>query len=71
MLAAGYETYARLPGRPVLLSWAMARTVATEDDRSRYDHAKSQRELGLRFRPVEETLRDEVAWFRANGLISK
>jgi dihydroflavonol-4-reductase len=69
VLAAGYEVYARATGRPVLLSWAMARTVAAENDRSRYDPAKSERELGLRFRPVEETLRDEVAWFRAKGLI--
>lgn len=69
VLAAGYEVYARATGRPVLLSWAMARTVATENDRSRYDPAKSERELGLRFRPAEETLRDEVAWLRAKGLI--
>lgn len=69
LLAAGYEVYARVTKRPVLLSWAMARTVATEDDRSRYDHGKSERELGLRFRPIEETLRDAVAWFRANGII--
>ena len=69
LLAAGYEVYARLTGRPVLLSWAMARTIATEDDRSRYDHAKSKRELGLRFRPVTETLHDEVAWFRDNRVI--
>lgn len=69
LLAAFYEIYARLTGRPVLLSWAMARTVATEDDRSRYDPAKSERELGLRFRPIVDTLRDEVAWFRANGVI--
>lgn len=69
LLAAGYEAYARLTGRPVLLSWAMVRTVAGENDRSRYDPTKSECELGLRFRPVAETLRDEVAWFRANGLI--
>ncbi|ESQ81833.1 oxidoreductase [Asticcacaulis sp. AC466] len=69
VLAAGYETYARLTGRPVLLSWAMARTVAKEADRSRYNPAKSERELGLSFRSVEDTLRDEVAWFRANGFI--
>lgn len=69
LLAASYEVYARLTGRPVLLSWAMARTVAAEDGRSRYDHTKSERELGLRFRPLSETLRDEVAWFRANGVI--
>ncbi|WCK03718.1 SDR family oxidoreductase [Agrobacterium tumefaciens] len=69
LLAAGYEVYARLTRRPVLLSWAMVRTVADENERSRYDPAKSERELGLLFRPVAETLRDEVAWFRANGLI--
>ena len=69
LLAAGYEIYGRATGRPVLLSWAMARTVATENDRSRYNHTKSETELGLHFRPVEETLRDEVAWFRANGAI--
>ncbi|RKE84717.1 SDR family oxidoreductase [Rhizobium sp. AG855] len=69
VLAAGYEVYARLTGRPVLMSWAMARTVARENERSRYDPGKSERELGLRFRPVEETLGDEVAWFRAKGII--
>ncbi len=69
VLAVGYEAYARATGRPVLLSWAMARTVAHEDERSRYDPAKSARELGLHFRPVEETLRDAVAWFRAEGLV--
>ena len=45
----------------------MARTVAREADRSRYNPGKSARELGLTFRPVAETLADEVAWFRANG----
>jgi dihydroflavonol-4-reductase len=28
--------------------------------------AKAVRELGVTFRPLEETLRDEVAWFRAH-----
>lgn len=70
LIAAGNEVYARLTGRPVLLSWAMARTVAREADRSRYDPGKSQRELGLTFRPVAETLADEVAWFRASGWLT-
>ncbi|MBK1842875.1 SDR family oxidoreductase [Azospirillum sp. YIM B02556] len=69
LIGAGNELYARMTGKPVLLSWAMARTVATENDRSRYDSAKSERELDLKFRPVIETFRDEVAWFRANGLL--
>lgn len=71
VLAGGNEIYARLSRRPVLLSWAMARTLATENERSRYDHSKSEAELGLSFRPIVDTLRDEVAWFRANGYLRK
>lgn len=70
LIAAGTEVYARLTGRPVLISWAMARTVAREADRSRYAPGKSERELGLTFRPVEEALRDEVAWFREHGMLA-
>ncbi|MGF6177315.1 hypothetical protein ABIE33_005635 [Ensifer sp. 4252] len=57
--------------RPLLdkLSWAMARTVDLENDRSRYDCAKSTRELGLEFRPVTETLRDEVPRLRTHGFL--
>jgi dihydroflavonol-4-reductase len=51
----------------VLLGLATVRLVAREAERTRFDHARSARELGLTFRPVEETLRDEVAWYRANG----
>lgn len=69
LIAAGNELYARMTGKPVLLSWAMARTVATENNRSHYDPAKTNRELGLEFRPVIETLRDEVDWFRAQGFL--
>jgi len=32
----------------------------------RFDHSKSRLELGLEFRPVEQTLRDEIAWFRSH-----
>jgi|GEM_PF-3880959 len=64
LLAAANELYARISRRPVLLSWAMARTVASENDRSRYDPDRSVMELGLTFRPLADTLRDEVAWFR-------
>lgn len=70
LIGAWNEVYARLTGRPVLVSWAMARTIATENDRSRYDPAKSARELGLTFRPLAETIRDEVAWFHANGVLA-
>ena len=39
--------------------------------RTQFNHEKSERELGLRFRPVEETLRDEIAWYRSNGWLPK
>jgi len=67
VLAAGYELYSGVTGRPVLVSRAAVRLMAQEADRSHYDHAKSQRELGCTFRPAAETLADTVAWYRANG----
>ena len=69
-LAAGYELRAGLTGRPALVSRASVKLLAQEADRSRYDHAKSERELGCTFRPAAETLADTVAWYRANGDLS-
>ena len=69
IIAALNEGFARLTGRPVLLSWAMVRTIAAENGRSHFNPAKSARELGLTFRPVEDTLRDEIDWFRRHGLM--
>jgi dihydroflavonol-4-reductase len=36
---------------------------------SYYDNAKARRELGADFRPIEETIRDAVDYFRARGRI--
>ena len=70
LLAAASEVVARTTGKPALLSWATVRVMMQERDRSRFDHGKSHAELGVTFRPVEETLADEIAWFQANGLLS-
>jgi dihydroflavonol-4-reductase len=35
------------------------------------NHAKSEREIGISFRPFEETLADEVAWYRKHGELPK
>ncbi|HEX9369413.1 MAG TPA: SDR family oxidoreductase [Roseiflexaceae bacterium] len=57
------EIYSRITGRPVLVTVNSVRTL-------RYRHvtssAKARRELGASFRPLAETLHDEVAWFRGN-----
>jgi nucleoside-diphosphate-sugar epimerase len=66
-VAAASEVKARLTGKPVLLSLATVRLMMRESERTRFDHRKSERELGLTFRPVEETLADEVRWYRENG----
>ncbi len=31
------------------------------------NHAKSEREIGVSFRPFDETLADVVAWYRRHG----
>ncbi|MHB8301967.1 MAG: SDR family oxidoreductase [Acidobacteriaceae bacterium] len=67
VVAAVGEIKARITRKPVLLSWATARLIAKEANRSRFSQAKSERELGLTFHPVEVALRDEVAWYRNNG----
>jgi nucleoside-diphosphate-sugar epimerase len=68
-VAALSELKARLTGRPVLLSWATVRLIDRERGRNRYDHRRSGRELGLTFRPLAETLGDEIAWFRRQGWV--
>ena len=69
-IATVSEAMARLTGKPTLLSLATVRLMLREAERTRFDHAKSERELGVSFRPVDETLRDEIAWFRARGQIA-
>jgi dihydroflavonol-4-reductase len=69
-IALAMEGFARLTGRPVLLSLATARNISSEGRRTRFDHSKTERELGIRFRSVEETIADEVAWFRDTGAIA-
>jgi nucleoside-diphosphate-sugar epimerase len=63
------EVWARITRQPVLVSLATVRLMARESGRTTFDHSKRERELGLRFRPVHQTLRDEVAWYRDNGWV--
>ncbi|MEK1911910.1 MAG: SDR family oxidoreductase [Pseudomonas chlororaphis] len=63
-LAAVQEVYARLTGRPILLSLATLRLLVREKDRSRFNYRKSEQELGLNFRALELTITDTVAWYR-------
>lgn len=51
----------RLTGAPVLVTPEAIRTLQEEYEMT---SAKAIRELGISFRPLEDTLRDEIAWFR-------
>ena len=55
------ETYSRMTGKPTL---ATINGVKTVRHRRPTSSTKARRELGATFRPLSETLRDEVAWFR-------
>jgi len=39
--------------------------IRTLHHQEKISSEKAKRELGITFRPLEETLRDEVNWFRA------
>ena len=67
IVAAGNEAWARLTGLAVLLSRATYQNLRETGPHNAYDSSKAERELGVRFRPLEETLRDAVAWLRTNG----
>lgn len=69
LVACLQELTYRVTGRPALLSLATVRTMRKEAERSRFDPKKSQTELGLGFRPIEDTIRDEVDWFVRHGVV--
>ncbi|MBV4492765.1 SDR family oxidoreductase [Pseudomonas oryzicola] len=66
-LAAVQEMYARFTGKPILLSLATLRLLVRENDRTRFNHSKSEQALGLSFRALELTVADTVAWYRDHG----
>ena len=65
-LAVGFgsEGWARITGGTALVTVAGVRTIHFKNN---VDSSKAVRELSARFRPFEETVRDEVAWFREQG----
>ncbi|MFE3838234.1 hypothetical protein [Pseudogemmobacter sonorensis] len=68
-IAALQEVVAHITRRRAPLSLATVRTMRAEAERTRFNPAKSRDELGVTFRPIAQTIRDEVAWFRARGMV--
>ena len=44
--------------------------IKTMQAKTGVDSSKAVHEFGLSFRPIEETLRDTVSWFRSNARTS-
>ena len=67
-LAVGFgsEIWARLTGKNALVTVEAVRTIHA---RKAVNSAKAVRELGAAFRPFDETVQDEIAWFRSNGFL--
>lgn len=65
-IAVAFEAQAKRTGKPPLL----ARTFFEYSLKpSYYSNQKSVQELGASYRPIEETIRDAVAWFREHGKV--
>jgi dihydroflavonol-4-reductase len=66
MAALAMEARAARTGRPPMLSRVFFEYSLRP---SYYSNAKSVDALGAAYRPLEETLRDAVSWFRAHGML--
>jgi dihydroflavonol-4-reductase len=59
------ETFGRLTGRPVLITREAVRVTHAKH---RVTSRKAESELGVRFRPLEDTLGDVVRWYREHAM---
>jgi dihydroflavonol-4-reductase len=67
-VATVLELSARLRRRPAVATRTGVK-VLLEGDRARFSSARAVRELGVSFRPLHQTLADEAAWYREQGLL--
>ena len=63
LVAYASEAMARLRGTDTVIT---VEGIHTLQDRSTHSAAKAKCEVGISIRPLEDTLRDEVIWYRTN-----
>ena len=66
LVAWASETMARLRNSETVMT---VNGVRTMNAFLTVDSSKAQRELGVTFRPLEETIADEIDWFATNGYV--
>lgn len=67
-VAATLEFQARLRRRPAVASRDGVRAMI-EGTHRRVSSARAEQELGVAFRPIQQTLEDEAAWYRERGAL--
>ena len=66
--ATAIELAARLRRRDTAVTRAGTR-VLLEGSRQRLTSQRAERELGVTFRPLHQTIGDEAAWYRGHGML--
>ena len=59
-VAVMQELYGKFTGKPILLSLASVRLMASQYDRTHFSSERYAKILGLQFRPIEQTLSDTL-----------
>ncbi len=67
VIAGVAETVAKFTHQPPALTHDVVEILREDFGAS---SARAEREFGIDFRPIEETLRDMVEWYRSNGYVS-
>ncbi|WP_327682186.1 NAD-dependent epimerase/dehydratase family protein [Kitasatospora sp. NBC_00458] len=67
--ATALEYGAKLRGRPPVATREGVR-VLLDGTRTRLSSARAQKELGVTFRPLAQTLSDEASWYREQGRVA-
>ncbi len=65
-LVRAFEAQARVTGKPPILARPFFEFTLKP---AYFSNEKSRRELGATYRPIDESIRDAVAWFKARGMI--
>ncbi|MGL4609686.1 MAG: NAD-dependent epimerase/dehydratase family protein [Trueperaceae bacterium] len=60
------EHIARFTGKSSLITRSGLRAISSK---TRYSTAKAQQDLGATFRPLEDTMRDAVSWYKGAGYL--
>ena len=66
--ATAIELAARLRRRDTAVTRAGTR-VLLEGNRQHLTSQRAERELGVTFRPLDQTIGDEAAWYRGHGML--